>query len=38
MAGLTDTTIQVWKNQHGNKIFESNLKEENDDEDDDTEF
>ena len=37
MAGLKDTTIQVWKNQHGNKTFESNLNKENDDEDDDTE-
>ena len=25
-AGLKDTTIQVWKNQHGNKTFKSNLK------------
>ena len=32
-AGLKDTTIQVWKNQHGNKTFESNLKKENDDDD-----
>ena len=38
MAGLKGTTIQVWKNQHGNNTFESNLKKENDDEDDDTEF
>ena len=33
-AGLNDTTIQVWKNQHGNKTFKSNLKKENDDDDD----
>ena len=38
MAGLKDTTIQVWKNQHGNKRFESNLKKENADEYDNTEF
>ena len=24
-AGLKDTTIQVWKNQHGNKTSDSNL-------------
>ena len=29
IAGLKDTTIQVWKDQHGNKTFESNLKKEN---------
>ena len=32
-AGLKNTTIQVWKNQHGNKTFESDLKENNDDDD-----
>ena len=34
-ASLKDTTIQVWKHQHGNKTFESNLKKENDDGGDD---
>ena len=33
-AGFKDTTIQVWKTQRGNKTFESNLKKENDDDDD----
>ena len=37
-AGLKDTTIQVWKNQHGNKTFESNIKKENDDDECDVEF
>ena len=26
-------TIQVWKTQHGNKTFENNLKNENNDDD-----
>ena len=30
-AWLKDINIQVWKIQHGNKIFESNLKTANDD-------
>ena len=30
-AGIKDTTIQVWKTQHGNKTFESKLKKGNDD-------
>ena len=34
MLVLKDITIQVWKTQHGNKIFETNLKKENDNEDD----
>ena len=29
-AGLKDINIQVWKTQHGNKTFESNLKKDND--------
>ena len=33
-AGLKDTTIQVWKTQHGNKTFERNQKKENVDDDD----
>ena len=36
-AGLKETTIQVWKNRHGKKAFESNLKKGSDDDDDDIE-
>ena len=32
-AGIKDIIIQVWRTQHGNKTFESNLKKENGDDD-----